>query len=142
MNRTLVFTLSLLCLVLGMSRVCAGNFTLQTRVDFDFVHHVHWIGEGSATAVLSLSGTMEPGSDGAVTITGTGSDGALEPFTVALSQLTPSGGLYTFDVPLPDVPGDYTYTASYSVHTQDNTGDHDPPATLTADPVTITMVDV
>jgi len=113
------------------------GFTLTAELDLDFTESVYWVGEATATATVALSGgALETGGAGDVAIVCV--DG---PYSAPGWSGTINDNPIT--VPVPDIPGEYTYQAFFSVHTDPADPDqHDPHATRESNAVTITVVDV
>ncbi len=112
------------------------GFTLDTSIGLEFTEPVYSVREETATAVLSLNGDLETNGAGDVSIVCVGG-----PYT-ALGW----SGTITDDpitVPIPEVPGEYSYKAIYSVHTDPNDPDqHSPHVIGESSVATLLVVDV
>lgn len=101
------------------------GFTLNTEVGLSFDKTAYPVGT-TAIATITISGSVEPDGDGVVTVLGG---------DTSTSANLPSGG--TMEILLPDEPGQYTYNATISVHTNVNSNDHTSHTTISSNSVTI-----
>ncbi len=100
----------------------SDGFTANSRVTLQFAKRYYYIGSTATATIILQAGSgveLEDGepTPGTVTITGPGIAPPISVDTYGASGIS-------VNIPLPTTPGEYTYTASYSIHSHDDPHTH------------------